>query len=160
MSVKLLLPVSVIVFAAGACCCCGSDMTSQLEELGVPADAIPSEGSSGSADAAPVAAGGASLAGTCGKFKEKGLTAPSGSSVMVCSEGGGNDSIVISGGGTPEEVCKSVKAWAEGAGYTTEFDTNAAGTWAVTMKGASDRLTIGCTEMAGSTTSSVSVTPL
>lgn len=160
---KLLLPVSAIVIAAGFCCCCGGDdMTSQLSELGVPTDGMPALGDAPAADAGGGAAsgGGVALAGTCGKFKEKGLTAPSGASVMVCSEGGGNDSIVLSGGGAPADTCKTIKAWAEGVGYTTEFDTNAAGTWAVTMKGSTDRLTIGCTEMAGSTTTSVTVTPL
>lgn len=161
---KLLLPVSTIVIAAGFCCCCGGDdVTSQLSELGVPTDAIPVTGGGDATAEAPAeapAGGGSALAGTCGKFKEKGMTAPAGASVMVCSEGGGNDSIVLSGGGSPADTCKGIKAWAEGAGYTTEFDTNAAGTWAVTMKGATDRLTIGCTEMAGSTTTSVTVTPL
>ncbi len=35
VSVKLLLPVSVLVFAAGACCCCGGDLAEQLEKEGI-----------------------------------------------------------------------------------------------------------------------------
>lgn len=154
---KLLLPVSALVFAAAACCCCGDDMSSKLEELSAPVEALPT-GTSGEATQAAPAAGGVALAGACGKFKA--MAAPAGATVMVCSEGGGSDSIVLSGGGAPADNCKTIKAWAEGAGYTTEFDTNAAGTWAVTMKGGADRLTIGCMEIAGSSTTSVTVSPL
>ena len=142
-------------------------MTAELEGLGVdvPDMDAPAGGEAPAAgvDAAQAPAGGggsaAALAGSCGKFKEKGLAVPAGTSVMVCREGGGNDSIVLSGGGTPADMCKAVKTWAEGVGYTTEFDTNAAGTYAVTMKGAGDRLTVGCVEMAGQSTTSISLSP-
>lgn len=141
-------------------------MTAELEGLGVdvPDMEAPAGGepSAGGGDVAQTGGGGgtvAALAGSCGKFKEKGLAVPSGTSVMVCSEGGGNDSIVLSGGGTPSDMCKAVKTWAEGVGYTTEFDTNAAGTYAVTMKGAGDRLSVGCVEMAGQSTTSISLSP-
>ncbi|MSQ01899.1 MAG: hypothetical protein EXR71_08405 [Myxococcales bacterium] len=155
---KLLLPVSTLVFAAAACCCCGDDMSSKLEELGVPAQELPTGGAEEAAAPPAPASGGVALAGACGKFKD--MAAPPGATVMVCSEGGGSDSIVLSGGGAPADNCTAIKAWAEGAGYVTEFDTNAAGTWAVTMKGGADRLTIGCMEMAGSSTTSVIVSPL
>lgn len=36
-----MLPVSVILFAAGACCCCGGDLAEQLEKEGIK---IPGEG--------------------------------------------------------------------------------------------------------------------
>ena len=155
---KLLLPVSALVFAAAACCCCGDDMTSKLEELSVPTVEPPSATPGEAAAPSAPAAAGVALAGACGKFKD--MAAPAGASVMVCSEGGGSDSIVLSGGGAPADNCKTVKAWAEDAGYTTEFDTNVSGTWAVTMKGGADRLTIGCMEIAGSSTTSVTVSPL
>ena len=139
-------------------------MTAELEGLGVDVPDIdaPAGGEPSGGEAAPAPAGGGSataLAGNCGKFKEKGLAVPSGTTGMVCSEGGGNDSIVLSGGGTPADMCKAVKTWAEGAGYTTEFDTNLAGSYAVTMKGAGDQLSVGCLEMGGQTTTSISLSP-
>ncbi len=157
---KLLLPIATVIFAGGFCCC--GDIVSQLEGLsGAGGDDVDIninvDGDGGSASGGST--GGAMLAGTCGKFKEMSLQAPSGMSVMVCSEGGGNDSIVLSGSGNPSDACKSVKSWAEGAGFTTEFDVNSSGTYAVTLKKGSDRLSVGCTEMAGSTTVSITLTP-
>lgn len=155
---KLFLPLGAIFFAAASCCCCG-DFGSELSSMGIdiPGAGTPavSIGGSSGTQAAP-AAGGAVLAGTCGRFKSDSLTAPSGMTVMVCSEGGGADSIVLSGSGDPGEACKTIKGWAEGQGWATEFDTQASGTHAVTLKKATERLVIGCTSMAGQTTVSVS----
>ena len=57
VTVKLLLPVTMLVFAAGFCCC-GGDTVSQIEQM--------SSGGAPASDAAPVAdaGGGAAAAGT------------------------------------------------------------------------------------------------
>lgn len=157
---KILLPVATIVFAGGICCC--GDLGSQLEALSGGGNEININvnGDGTTTDATTAAPStGSVLAGTCGKFKELSLSAPSGMSVMVCSEGGGNDSIVLSGGGDPSDVCKALKGWAEGQGFTTEFDVNSSGTYAVTLKKGSDRMSLGCTSMAGQTTASIALTP-
>ena len=160
---KLFLPLGAILFAAASCCCCG-DFGNELSGLGID---IPSgDGATvtvtgdGGTSATASSAGGSVLAGTCGRFKDGGLTAPSGMSVMVCSEGGGADSIVLSGSSDPGDSCKVVKGWAEGQGWSTEYDTEASGTHAVTMKKGTERLVIGCTSMAGQTTVSVSFTAM
>ena len=159
---KILLPVATVIFASGFCCC--GDLVSQLEglsgggnDLNITVNGDGATGASEGATAAPST--GSVLAGTCGKFKELSLAAPSGMSVMVCSEGGGNDSIVLSGGGDPSDVCKSLKGWAEGQGFATEFDVNSSGTYAVTLKKGSERMSLGCTSMAGQTTASIALTP-
>lgn len=153
---KLFLPLGAILFAAASCCCCG-DLGGEIAKLGVAVPGVDATSVtvSASGDGGTVTTGSV-LAGTCGRFKEGGLTAPSGMSVMVCSEGGGADSIVLSGSADPASACKVVKGWAEGQGWSTEYDTNASGTYAVTMKKGSERLVIGCLEMAGQTTVSVS----
>ncbi|MBM4392011.1 MAG: hypothetical protein FJ090_12890 [Deltaproteobacteria bacterium] len=154
---KLLLPIATVIVAGGFCCC--GDIVSQLQGLAGSGGDDFDININVDGDGDPEMAAGSVLAGTCGRFKEMSLHAPPGMSVMVCSEGGGNDSIVLSGSGDPSDACKSVKSWAEGAGFTTEFDVNSSGTYAVTLKKGSDRLSVGCTAMAGQTTVSITLTP-
>lgn len=155
---KLLLPVTMLVFAAGFCCC-GGDSVTQLEQLtsGAPAsDAAPVADAGGGA--APAAAGGTvAVAGTCGRFS--GLTAPSGSSVMACTTSGDTDSLVLTGGGKPDANCAALKEWAKGAGYSIDTDVAAMGSYAIMGSKDSTQLSIACTDMGGSATSSLSISP-
>lgn len=153
--VKLLLPVSAMAFAAGACCCCGEDLTSTLTELGAPSEPVEVSDSPGTP--AALAVGSGPLVGACGKFRT--LTAAPGTTVQVCTEGGGSDSITMQSKSTPQDSCTAVKAWATAAGYAIEFDTEAMGTWATTLTGSGERMAIACTAATGKTTVIISVTP-
>ena len=146
---------------AAGCCCCGGDMASEFEELGIE---MPSEAqeviatpSDRSAPAASRAASATALVGSCGKFKT--LSAAPGTTVQVCTEGGGSDAIVLQSTSTPEDSCKAAKAWATGAGYSIEFDTNAMGTYALTLTGSGERMAIACTSATGQTIVSISLSP-
>jgi hypothetical protein len=158
----LLLPVATIVTFAAACCCCGDEFSSELNGLGID---VPSEGTSVTVDGGSAGGGsggavsGEVLAGTCGRFKEMGLKQPSGMSVTVCSEGGGADSIVLSGSAAPGDACKSAKGTAEGAGWAIEADTSFGDNYATTMTKGSERLSIACTTMGGSTNLAMSISP-
>jgi hypothetical protein len=137
-------------------------MKTKFDELGidVPMELQDVGGVPTSAAEAPSAAepgSGAALVGACGKFKT--LTAPAGTSVQVCTEGGGSDAIVLQSKSSPEEACKSAKAWATGAGYAIEFDTNAMGSWAITLTGSGERMAIACTAATGQTSVSISLSP-
>lgn len=165
---KLFLPISTIVFAAGACCCCGSDFTSELSDLGI--EGVPGgeagepatieemiAGAQDGAAAAPAGATGSVLVGTCGKFKT--LKAAPSSMVQACTEGGGNDSIVIQSKSTPEDSCRTARTWATEVGYTVEFETAAMGTTAITLVGSGERMAIACASAMGQTIVSISISP-
>jgi hypothetical protein len=136
-------------------------MASEFESLGVqmPTDGV---GVTASPDAPASEAGasapaGTALVGTCGKFKT--LTAAPGTTVQVCTEGGGSDAIVLQSKSTPEDSCKAAKSWATGSGYKVEFDTNAMGTYAITLTGSGERMAIACTSATGQTIVSISLSP-
>lgn len=154
----VLLPVATITVLAAACCCCG-DYASQLEGLGID---VPDEGTTvtvteeGAAATTTAAPSGEVLAGTCGRFKEMSLKAPAGMTVLVCSEGGGADSITLSGGSDPGGACKVLKDWATAAGYEVEVDANAMGSYTTTLKKGTDHLSVVCTDLMGSTTATLS----
>lgn len=157
---KLLLPISAILLAAGGCCCCGGDVASELTELGVdvPPELQQAAGGVAEGDAPAVAAPSTgSLVGSCGRFKT--LTTAPGTSVQTCIEGGGDDSIVLQSKSTPEDSCKAAKAWATGAGYTVEFETNAMGTSAITLVASGERMAIACGAAMGQTIVSISLSP-
>lgn len=158
---KLFLPISTIVFAAGACCCCGSDFTSELSELGI--EGVPGGEAGELATIEEMIAGaqdgaaGSVLVGTCGKFKT--LKAAPSSMVQACTEGGGNDSIVLQSKSTPEDSCRTARSWATESGYTVEFETAAMGTTAITLVGSGERMAIACASAMGQTIVSISISP-
>lgn len=135
-------------------------MASELTELGVelPPELQQAGGGAEADGAAPAAAPSTgSLVGSCGRFKT--LTTAPGTSVQACTEGGGNDSIVLQSKSNPEDSCKAAKAWATGSGYTVEFDTSAMGTSAVTLVGSGERMAIACGAAMGQTIVSISISP-
>jgi hypothetical protein len=163
----VLLPVTVIAMVSSFCCCCGGggDWQQQLEEAmqeaGVETPAV--EGGTAPTDAPAAATSGsgdeAVLGGTCGKFKELGVKAPSGLSVFACTQSSGTDSLMLRGDGDPGPACATIRDWATGAGFTKEFETESSGTTAITMTDSDDRMSIACTTAAGATTVAVSITP-
>ena len=170
---KVLLPVTVIAMISSFCCCCGSGADMNYEEMfneameqagaGSPAVEGGTTGTPTDAPAVTTATSGsgdeAVLGGTCGKFKDLGVKAPSGLTVFACTQSSGTDSLMLRGSGEPGPACGAIRDWATGAGFTKEFETESSGTTAITMTDSDDRMSIACTTAAGATTVAVSITP-
>jgi hypothetical protein len=161
---KLMVPVAGMFVAAGACCCCGGgDMESMLEEMqnqsgGAAMDDIKIEEPSEASGSGGGSVGGGSTEGTCGRFKDDGLTIPSGLSVLSCATMGSTESIVMQGSGAPGEVCKPIKAWATGAGWSVTTEAAMGDTTSIILKDSNNKqLTVACTNMTGQTTVSLSI---
>ncbi len=105
------------------------------------------------------ASAGSAVDGACGKFKDWGLTAPSGFKTTVCSDQGDSASIILSGSGSPSDACKVIKTWADGTGAKLTTQSDMGGTTALIYTKDTTNMTIACTDMTGSTTISVSLSP-
>lgn len=166
---KLILPLAFISIGSAFCCCCGGNTLDDLEngkfdELMEDAQSggdattdAPSDDAAQKADEGGGGGGGSMAAGTCGKFKEWNMPSPSGFSVMSCVESGGNDSIVLTGSGSPSDACKVVRAWVKDSGFSIVADSDSMGTVGIVASKDAMNLAIGCNDVAGSTMIAVSV---
>lgn len=163
---KLAVPVLGIVVAAGGCCCCG-DFTDDLAELGIPMDDVVVEAPmgepvpSGDAPAAAATGGGSvsALGGTCGRFKEMGLGAPSGFSVLACSDSDGTGGLTIKGSGSPKDACETMKTWIKDNGWNITLESGMGGANTLMSEKGSEQLVVSCNNMTGETMIAVALTP-
>lgn len=164
---KLAIPALGIIVAAGGCCCCGG-LTDELSELGIPVDGeevvvdVPEEPGGDAAPVAPASGGGggsvAALDGTCGRFASMGIGAPSGSTVMACSDDSGTGGLVIKTTASPKDACAVMKSWASGNGWNVTLESGMGGTSSIMTEKGADQLIFACNDMTGSTTISVALT--
>jgi hypothetical protein len=157
--VKLLFPVTGVIFLSGMCCC--GDFMEGLQsgmEGGTPV--VTDEAATDGAPAGSATSGGATaLGGTCGRFADWSIAAPSGWNVMACTDDGTNGSLTLMGGSDPAAGCKAVRDWAEGKGFSKTSETEAMGTTAITLEKDAARMTLGCTGMAGQNTVAIVLSP-
>lgn len=163
---KLLIPVGAITLGAGVCCCGDipefvKGMQSGMEE-GIAAqqgtDAPPvlsGEGGTAVVSGAPPSS--TAVSGSCGRFKDWGLTGPEGATVTICTTGDGNDTLIMNSTISPADSCKSIKTWADGAGFTLQTESTFGGTSALIMEKGGDQLTVGCMEVMGKNTVSLTL---
>ncbi len=162
---KLVIPLAFMSIGSALCCCCGGSTfedfeNGNFEEMLENAAEAPAEGTEAPAEeggAEQAAAGGSMAAGTCGKFKEWSLPSPSGFSVTSCVESGGNDSIVLSGSGSPSDACKGIRSWVKDSGFSIVADSDAMGSVGIVASKDAMNLAISCTDMMGSTIIAVSL---
>jgi hypothetical protein len=159
--VKLLFPVTGVIFLSGMCCC-GDFLQQAGVDIPMPDDATEGTEATAEAPAETTGSGGGSvsaLGGTCGRYKDWGIGAPEGWSASACSDDGTNGGLVLMGGSDPAAGCKAVKGWAEGKGFKTTMDTEMSGTTAVILEKDSTQMTLGCTSMGGQNTISIALSP-
>jgi hypothetical protein len=166
---KIMVPVAAIFVAAGSCCCCGGDIEEMIQELQggsttfeLPEPDAGGDDGAGSGDAgsgSTGSTGGGVTEGLCGRYKDDGLSLPSGFSVIGCTIGNGSESLLAMGSGAPDASCKGVKEWATGKGWGIQYDTAASGAVAVLLQKGSEQMSIACSDSAGQTAIAVSITP-
>ena len=164
---KLFIPVAGILFAIGACCCGDMDqMTEQMKDLNPDAATTPAptevptvSGSSSAPVSGSASASGTAVDGACGRYKDWGLTAPSGFKVVACSDDAGSGGIVLQGAGSPADACKAVKAWAEGAGGKVTMESSM-GAETVMLTKDTTQITAACTDATGQTTISIALSAM
>lgn len=172
---KLMVPVAGMVFAAGSCCCCGSffdDLKSEVmseagnfeagEDFdinldGDDADAPEAASGSASGSSSGASTGFPAFEDTCGRFTSMGITAPSGFKKLACADSGGSSSLVLTGSGDPETICKPYVSWVESQGYKVQFQGGMSGTQSIVAQGNGERMVVACTNSSGPTLITFSV---
>lgn len=171
---KLMIPVAGIVFASGVCCC--GDLVSKVQEMAQ--EEMNKEGvtvttgdgtavqvgdggttvTTGSTTASASGAGGLeTVSGACGRFGTMGVKGPSGFSIMACSDTGNSAALVLTGSGDPSAICKPLKDWVEGAGYTVTVNASMGGTASIVSQKGGERFVVACTNSTGPTLVSYSL---
>lgn len=157
---KLFIPVAGIIFSIGACCC--GDMgdlealSKQVEEVQIE---TPASGGDKPAEAKP-SSGGSAVSGSCGRFKDWGIQAPSGFNVVACSDDSGSGGLVMQGAGSPADACKVIRSWAEGTGAKLTTEATMGGTTSLIYQKDGTQITAACTDATGQTTVSVALSTM
>ncbi|MFZ5480402.1 MAG: hypothetical protein ACOZNI_26800 [Myxococcota bacterium] len=166
---KLLFPVTGIVVLSGVCCC--GDFMEGFEEgmeIGMKADGegsevtVSQEMADGTKVTSSTTEGGtleATLGGSCGRYKDWGMSAPSGWSVQACSDDGTNGGLTMNGGSDPSAACKDLKGWATGKGFSVSMENEMAGTTSIILEKDATRMTMACTSMGGMNNVSIALSP-
>lgn len=169
---KLMVPVVGIMFASGICCC-GDFLTNAVKEgvekgmeaAGQQASTGTEAGPTSTAPEVTVSSGGGggglvTVDGACGPFKDMGVKAPSGFSIMVCSNTGSSSSLVMQGSGDPIELCKPLKGWVESQGYSITAAAAMSGTSSIVARKGGQNFVVACTDSTGQTLVSYSLTSM
>ena len=155
---KLLIPVGAIIFGSGFCCCSGDFLEgfkqgaeeaiheAEQKEAG-GSTAAPEGGAADGGGGTEVAAG--ALDGTCGRFKEMGVTAPAGSKVTMCTTDDSSTTLLVNTEVDTEAACKTFKGWVEGQGFTIQTEGTFGGTSSIVAHKDSDQLVIACMKVMG-----------
>lgn len=154
---KLAIPATGIIVGSGLCCCCG-DFGNQFSDFGVDQNdfAVPE----GTPDAVPAPdAGGGGSGDLCGRYGSLGVTVPSGLNVVACTDDGTNASLIMQGSGSPKDACTGLKSWGTGAGWNVVTEADLGGSYTVIMGKEGNNLTLACTDLTGSTTVSMTISP-
>lgn len=161
---KLFIPVVGILFSIAACCCGDmGELAEKMEEIKVEApkdegSADKEEGKEEKTEAK--SASGEAVEGACGRYKDWGMTAPSGFKVVACSDDAGSGGIVLQGSGSPSDACKVIKSWAEGTGAKLTTEANMGGTTSLIYQKDDTQITAACTDATGQTTLSVALSKM
>lgn len=155
---KLFLPVAGIIFSIGACCCGNLEeyqqkVDAKQEEVSTPATAQKPDGPK-------PAASGAAAEGSCGRFKDWSVPAPSGLKVLACSDEGGTGSLVMQGSGSPADACRAIRGWADGLGAKLTTEASMGGTTSLIYSKDSTQIVAACTDATGQTTVSLSLSAM
>ena len=85
------------------------------------------------------------MAGACGPFKQWGLTAPAGFSVVQCEgDGDGGTGIALAGPGTPAAACAAMESWATSGGAVLAFKGPAGDTETLMLQKGSWQVSVAC----------------
>lgn len=155
---KLAVPAVGIVVAAASCCCCG-DLETKMDEImgGGEPDAIYVEPDGTTVAPTPSAGAGTVVSGACGRFGSMGIEAPSGFSILACSDQGSNGSLLLQGSASPKDACSTMRAWATGGGWNVETEASMGDTVSLIFGKGGDKMTVACTNMTGATTIAVTL---
>lgn len=162
---KLIFPVSFLTFAT-AICCCGDigGIDEKIQELQNSATTTVTTTSPDGSSTTTTSTGTTTVTvGTddsvCGSFKTDGLTLPSGFKATMCASVGDTETLTAQGSGDLKAGCQAVKTWATGHGWSVTSDNSIGSTTSVVAEKADKRLTLACTDVTGSPTVTLSITP-
>jgi len=158
---KLFIPVVGILFSIAACCCGDmGEFAEKMEEIKVEAPQDEGSTDKGEEKTEAKASAGEAVEGACGRYKDWGMTAPSGFKVVACSDDAGSGGIVLQGAGSPSDACKMIKVWAEGTGAKLTTEANMGGTTSLIYQKDDTQITAACTDATGQTTLSVALSKM